>query len=144
MADGLQLNAALLRRRVPNLSAAARSVGLRPATVSDLCTGKIPIGKAEVKTLVALAALAGCSLDELVVRAGRTGLLETGVKPVDLLAPLVRGGVAGLVARAGVGQLVLLAELMRTLQQQRDFASLVWLPEEPTPAPDEMLPEAGA
>src|SRR5438477_370269 len=86
--DALQLNVPLLRRRVPNLSGAARSVGLRPATVSDLCTGKIPIGRAEIRTLVGLASLAGCSLDELVLRSGRTGMLETGIKPVDLLAPL--------------------------------------------------------
>jgi F-type H+/Na+-transporting ATPase subunit beta len=129
---------------VRNLSAAARSVGLRPATVSDLCTGKIPIGKAEVKTLVGLAGLAGCSLDELVLRTGRTGLLETGIKAVDLLAPLVRGGVAGLIARPGVGQLVLLAELLRTLRLQRGFASLLWLPDEPTPLPEEIVPEAVA
>src|SRR5438128_3748900 len=109
--------------RVPNLSAAARSVGLRPATASDLCTGKIPIGRAEVRMLVGLAALASCSLDDLVVRGGLTGMLETGIKPVDLLAPLVRGGVAGLIARPGVGQLVLLAELCRTPSLQRGFAT---------------------
>src|SRR5690348_1747389 len=110
MDDSLRLNVALLKRRVPNLSAAARSIGLRPATVSDLCTGKIPVGRAEVRTLVGLSSLAGCSLDDLVLRGSTTGMLETGIKPLDLLAPLVRGGVAGLVARPNVGQLVLLAE----------------------------------
>jgi F-type H+-transporting ATPase subunit beta len=142
--DTLQLNVPLLRRRVPNLSAAARSVGIRAATVSDLCTGKIPIGCAEVKTLVGLAALAGCSVDELILRSGRTGMLETGIKPIDLLAPLVRGGVAGLIARAGVGQLVLVAELLRTLRVQRGFATLLWLPDQETPLPDAVVPEAGA
>ncbi len=144
MREPLQLNVPLLRRRVPNLSAAARSVGLRPATVSDLCTGKIPIGRAEVRTLVGLAALASCSLDDLVLRGGLTGMLETGIKPVDLLAPLVRGGVAGLIARPGVGQLVLLAELCRTLHLQRGFATVLWLPDEDTPLPDELLGEPGA
>jgi F-type H+-transporting ATPase subunit beta len=130
MADALELNVPLLKRRIQNLSAAARSIGLRPATVSDLCTGKIPVGRAEVRTLVGLAALAGCSLDELILRTGRTGMLETGIKSVDLLAPLVRGGVAGLIARPGVGQLVLLAELLRTLRVQRGFATVLWLPDE--------------
>jgi F-type H+/Na+-transporting ATPase subunit beta len=144
MSEALQLNVPLLKRRVPNLSTAARSVGLRPATVSDLCTGKIPIGRAEVKTLVGLAALAGCSLDELVLRSGRMGMLETGIKTVDLLAPLMRGGVAGLIARPGVGQLVLLAELLRTLRIQRGFATVLWLAdEEATPLPEEVVPEAG-
>jgi F-type H+-transporting ATPase subunit beta len=94
--------------------------------------------------LVGLAALAGCSLDELVLRSGRTGMLETGIKAVDLLAPLVRGGVAGLIARPGVGQLVLLAELLRTLRIQRGFATVLWLPDEATPLPEEVMPEAGA
>ena len=76
--------------------------------------------------LVGLAALASCSLDDLVVRGGLTGMLETGIKPVDLLAPLVRGGVAGLIARPGVGQLVLLAELCRTPSLQRGFATVLW------------------
>jgi F-type H+-transporting ATPase subunit beta len=150
--DALELNVPLLKRRIPNLSAAARSVGLRPATISDLCTGKIPIGRAEVKTLVGLAALAGCSLDELILRTGRSGMLESGIKSVDLLAPLVRGGVAGLIARPGVGQLVLLAELLRTLRIQRGFATVLWLPDDATPVPEmitrilreEVVPEAAS
>jgi F-type H+-transporting ATPase subunit beta len=140
----LQLNVALLKRRVANLSAAARSVGLRSATVSDLCTGKIPLGRAEVRTLVGLAALAGCSLDDLVLRSSQTGMLETGIKPVDLLAPLVRGGVAGLIARPGVGQLVLLAELCRTLKVKRGFGTVLWLPDQDTPLPEDLVAEAGA
>src|SRR5262245_22596357 len=129
MEQQFRLNVALLRRRVPNLSATARSIGLRPATVSDLCTGKIPVGRAEVRTLVGLSALAGCSLDDLVLRGPSMGMLETGIKPLDLLAPLVRGGVAGLIARPNVGQLVLLAELCRTLHTQRGFATVLWLPD---------------
>ena len=144
MTDELLLNVPLLRRRVPNLTAAARSAGLRPATVSDLCTGKIPVARAEIRTLAALADLAGCSLDELVLRAGRGGMIETGIKALDLLAPLVRGGVAGLVARQGVGQLVLLAELLRTLRTQRGFATVLWLPDQVTPLLDEVLADPGA
>lgn len=127
MHDDLQLNVPLLRRRVPNLTVAARSVGLRPATVSDLCNGKIPVGRAEVRTLAALAALAGCSLDELVLRGAGAGVIETGIKLFDLLAPLVRGGTAGLVARQGLGQMVIVTELLRRLKQ-RGFATFVWLP----------------
>lgn len=138
--DELQLNVPLLRRRVPNLTVAARSVGLRPATVSDLCTGKIPLGRAEVRTLVALANLAGCSLDELVIRGAGVGMIETGIKVLDLFAPLVRGGTVGLVARPGVGQMVLLMELLRRLRK-RGFATFVWAPE-PHPDLQEVLNEA--
>jgi F-type H+-transporting ATPase subunit beta len=41
--------------------------------------------------------------------------LETGIKVIDLLAPLARGGKAGLIGGAGVGKTVLLQELIRTM-----------------------------
>ncbi len=40
--------------------------------------------------------------------------LETGIKVIDLLAPMARGGKAGLVGGAGVGKTVLLQELIHT------------------------------
>jgi F-type H+-transporting ATPase subunit beta len=42
-------------------------------------------------------------------------MLETGIKALDLLAPLSRGGAAWLSARGGVGLMVLFAELSRRL-----------------------------
>lgn len=42
-------------------------------------------------------------------------LLETGIKAIDLLAPLARRGVHRLVAGAGVGKIVLVGELGRSL-----------------------------
>lgn len=144
MADHLQLNVPFLRRRVPNLTVAARAVGLRPATVSDLCNGKIPLGRAEVRTLVALADLAECSLDELVIRGPGADMIETGIKMVDLFAPLVRGGTAGLVARHGMGQMVILAELIHRLRQ-RGFSTVLWLPDRVDPhLQDDVAPEAEA
>ncbi|XEC96322.1 DnaJ family domain-containing protein [Paenibacillus tarimensis] len=127
--DDLQLNVTLLRRRVPNLTAAARSAGLRPATVSNLCTGKIPIGRAEVRTLAILASLAGCTLDELIIRGNGMSIIETGIKVLDLLVPIVRGGTTGVVARPGTGQLVMLAELFHRLRKS-GFATVFWLPEQ--------------
>lgn len=49
--------------------------------------------------------------------AQRRGLkfLETGIKVIDLLAPLARGGKAGLIGGAGVGKTILLQELIRTM-----------------------------
>jgi F-type H+-transporting ATPase subunit beta len=44
--------------------------------------------------------------------------LETGIKVIDLLAPLARGGKAGLIGGAGVGKTVLLQEFIRTLHRQ--------------------------
>lgn len=140
----LTLNVSLLKRRVPNLTAAAPSVGLRPATVSDLTTGKISVGRAEVRTLVALASLAECTLDELVVRAGPASMVETGLKTIDLFAPLVRGGAAGLIFRPGIGGVVLLAEVFRRLREHRDFVPLIWLHPAAGRSPREALPQAAA
>ncbi|MGM0881416.1 MAG: hypothetical protein ACQEXQ_10315 [Bacillota bacterium] len=127
MDEELQLNVPLLRRRVPNLTSAAREAGLRAATVSNLCTGKIPVGRAEVRTLVALATLAGCSLDELIIRGSGVRMIETGIKALDLFAPVVRGGTVGFVARPNMGQLVLLAEFMLRMKK-RGFATIFWDP----------------
>lgn len=46
--------------------------------------------------------------------AADSEMLHTGIKVVDLFAPLVRGGVAEVIAGVGVGKLVLLAELIET------------------------------
>ncbi|TKC16753.1 hypothetical protein [Robertmurraya kyonggiensis] len=116
--DELRLNVSLLRRRVPNLTSAAKSIGLRPATVSNLCTGKIPIGRSEVRTLVALASLAQCSLDELILRGESVEMIETKIKTLDLFAPIAKGGTIGLVARPKMGQLVLLGELFYRLKKE--------------------------
>ncbi|PYI57519.1 hypothetical protein [Paenibacillus flagellatus] len=144
MIDDLHLNVPLLRRRVPNLTAAAKAAGLRPATVSNLCTGKIPVGRAEVRTVAILAALAGCTMDELVIRGAGAGVLETGIKALDLFAPLVRGGTAGAVARPGMGQLVLLAELFRRIGRQRGYATVLWRPKEESAGVEDAVREAEA
>jgi F-type H+-transporting ATPase subunit beta len=136
--ENLRLNVALLRRRVPNLTSAARSVGLRPATVSNLCTGKIPVGRSEVRTLVALASLAECSLDELILRGERVDMVETGIKTLDLFAPLAKGGTIGLVARPGMGQLVVLAEMFHRLKK-KGFMTILLMPEGDQPETKDFL-----
>ncbi|MGM0844751.1 MAG: helix-turn-helix domain-containing protein [Bacillota bacterium] len=118
MKTNIKLNVALLRRRVPNLTSAAKAVGLRPATVSNLCTGKIPVGRAEVKTIVALASLANCTIDELLIRDSGGEMIESGIKVVDLFCPIVKGGKIGFIARAQMGQLVLLNELIIRLKDK--------------------------
>ena len=44
--------------------------------------------------------------------------LETGIKVIDLLAPLARGGKAGLVGGAGVGKTILLQELIHGMRRR--------------------------
>lgn len=125
--DNIRLNVALLRRKVPNLTTAAKSIGIRPATVSNLCTGKIDLGKAEVRTLVGLASLANCSIDELIIRGEKLNMIETQIKTLDFFAPLVKGGTTGIVARPGMGQVVILAELMHRFKDS-DLTTVFLLP----------------
>ncbi|HEY0637363.1 MAG TPA: F0F1 ATP synthase subunit beta [Pseudonocardiaceae bacterium] len=44
---------------------------------------------------------------------GRTTMLETGIKVIDLLTPYVQGGKIGLFGGAGVGKTVLIQEMIR-------------------------------
>lgn len=44
--------------------------------------------------------------------------LETGIKVIDLLAPLARGGKAGLIGGAGVGKTILLQELIHGMRRR--------------------------
>lgn len=125
--DNLTLNVSLLRSRVPNLTIAAKEKGLRPATVSNLCTGKTPVGRAEVRTLVALAELAECKIDDLIIRGNEVQLIETGIKALDFLAPITRGGINGFIARPGMGQIVLLAELFYRFRK-KNYITILLMP----------------
>ncbi len=49
-------------------------------------------------------------------------MLHTGIKVVDLFAPLVRGGIGETIAAHGVGKLVLLAELTEATAQRGGYA----------------------
>lgn len=48
-------------------------------------------------------------------QSNKTEILETGIKSVDLIAPIVKGGKAGLFAGAGVGKTVLITELINNI-----------------------------
>ena len=48
-------------------------------------------------------------------QSNSTELLETGIKVIDLIAPLAKGGKAGLFAGAGVGKTVLIQELINNI-----------------------------
>ena len=48
----------------------------------------------------------------------KSEVLETGIKVIDLLAPIVKGGKVGLFGGAGVGKTVLIQELIRNIAQE--------------------------
>jgi F-type H+-transporting ATPase subunit beta len=51
-------------------------------------------------------------------------ILETGIKIVDLIAPLARGGKVGLYGGAGVGKTVLIKELIHNIAQEHGGRSV--------------------
>jgi F-type H+/Na+-transporting ATPase subunit beta len=57
-------------------------------------------------------------------QASETEIFETGIKAIDVLAPLERGGRAGLFGGAGVGKTVLITELINNLVGQYEGVSL--------------------
>jgi F-type H+/Na+-transporting ATPase subunit beta len=57
-------------------------------------------------------------------QATTSEVFETGIKVIDLLAPLERGGKAGLFGGAGVGKTVLITELIHNLVGRMQGVSL--------------------
>lgn len=51
----------------------------------------------------------------LVDQSGKIEVLETGIKVIDLICPMVKGGKAGLFGGAGVGKTVLIQELINNI-----------------------------
>ena len=57
-------------------------------------------------------------------QATRTEVFETGIKAIDVLAPLERGGKAGLFGGAGVGKTVLIMEMIRNMVGKHEGVSI--------------------
>jgi F-type H+-transporting ATPase subunit beta len=51
----------------------------------------------------------------LVDQSGKVEILETGIKVIDLICPMTKGGKAGLFGGAGVGKTVLIQELINNI-----------------------------
>lgn len=65
-----------------------------------------------------------CPPPPLAHRTTQSEVFETGVKIIDVLMPLERGGKAGLFGGAGVGKTVLLTEMIHNLVGQREGVSI--------------------
>ncbi|SEN46013.1 F0F1 ATP synthase subunit beta [Nitrosomonas marina] len=57
-------------------------------------------------------------------RTTSTEIFETGIKAIDLLSPLERGGKSGMFGGAGVGKTVLINELINNMAEQYEGISL--------------------
>ena len=60
----------------------------------------------------------------LVRRSTRSEVFETGIKAIDVLTPLERGGKAGLFGGAGVGKTVLLTEMIHNMVGHQEGVSI--------------------
>ena len=60
----------------------------------------------------------------LAVCSTETAIFETGIKVIDVLVPLERGGKAGLFGGAGVGKTVLLTEMIHNMVGHHDGVSI--------------------
>lgn len=54
----------------------------------------------------------------------KTEILETGIKVIDLIAPIVKGGKVGLFGGAGVGKTVVITELIRNIASEHGGYSI--------------------
>ncbi len=61
------------------------------------------------------------ALDE---QSGKTEILETGIKVIDLIAPIAKGGKVGLFGGAGVGKTVLIQELIANIAKEHGGESV--------------------
>ncbi len=57
-------------------------------------------------------------------RSTKTEVFQTGIKAIDVLLPLERGGKAGLFGGAGVGKTVLLTEMIHNMAGHHDGVSM--------------------
>jgi F-type H+/Na+-transporting ATPase subunit beta len=61
---------------------------------------------------------------KLTDQSTKTEVFETGIKVIDLMAPIIKGGKVGLFGGAGVGKTVLLQELIRNVAEESGGASV--------------------
>ncbi len=54
----------------------------------------------------------------------KTEILETGIKVIDLICPIVKGGKVGMFGGAGVGKTVIITELIRNIAQEHGGVSV--------------------
>ncbi len=91
------------------------SVPVGPETLGRMfnVTGQVIDGKPEIKAKQHLPIHR--SAPELTDQSSKTEIFETGIKVIDLICPIVKGGKVGLFGGAGVGKTVVITELIRNI-----------------------------
>ncbi len=107
--DGLQRGARILDTGAPiNVPVGEKTLGRVFNLLGEVIDGRGPV---EIETRRPIHR----EPPELKDLTSKTELFETGIKVIDLLCPLVRGGKAGLFGGAGVGKTVIIQELIARL-----------------------------
>jgi len=107
--DGLQRGAGITATGAPIMVPVGDStMGRMFNVVGEAIDGK----KGEVKGERASIHREPPSLEE---QSGKVEILETGIKVIDLIAPITKGGKVGLFGGAGVGKTVLIQELINNI-----------------------------
>ena len=82
--------------------------------------GKGPIVTAQKMSIYRGASKMAVDMDKLA--GGKVEILETGIKMVDLLFPVVRGSKTGVIGGAGCGKTVLIMELIHNIVEEHEGA----------------------
>lgn len=115
-----RLNTSFLRKRVGSAAVAAKKLKVRPATLSNLYTGKTPLGRVHFDIILGLADIAQCGVDDLLVRESPEDEEETFAESIRRWSASAHGtevfvGGELEVARSEEEQLALLRRLPRTV-----------------------------
>ncbi len=136
----LEVNALLDQGTVRCIALApVRGLGLGQAVTATGGPIRVPVGSAVLGRMLDVFGQAIDGGPEPATRATRPihrappplaqrvvhgAIMETGIKAIDLLAPLEQGGKAGLFGGAGVGKTVLINELIHNTVRHHDGVSL--------------------
>lgn len=83
-----------------------------------------PIDKKEAITKEAARLPIHRDAPKFTAQSTQTELLETGIKVVDLIAPIIKGGKVGMFGGAGVGKTVIIMELIRNIAKEHGGVSV--------------------
>lgn len=110
--DGLQRGAEVINTGAPiTVPVGKESLGRMYNVTGD------PIdGKGEVKAKVRLPIHRPAP--SFTEQSTKTEILETGIKVIDLICPILKGGKVGLFGGAGVGKTVIIQELIRNIASE--------------------------
>ncbi len=116
--DGLQRNTEIINTGAPiSVPVGETSLGRMFNVVGDPIDGK-EAPKSKVRYPIHRPAPA---FDE---QNTKTEVFETGIKVIDLIAPITRGGKVGLFGGAGVGKTVLIQEFIRNIAAEHSGISV--------------------